>query len=153
MQCSISKLAQQLDHQREENPEEVCLSDTMVEDHCLQQLQKGLVENFESSGIGAAICLCKKKEATSPLLTEESSGQETVEGTQEPIIQPNPIDLDPNATGQHKNNLLPVAPSANQVYILPTPAAKSKPVAPAPKAKSNPSLPAMQNFKRLVAFV
>ena len=43
LQCSISKLAQQLDHQGEENPEEVCLSDTMVEDHCLQQLQKGLV--------------------------------------------------------------------------------------------------------------
>ena len=46
LQESISKLAQQLDHQGEENPQEVCLSDTMVEDHCLQQLQKGLVENF-----------------------------------------------------------------------------------------------------------
>ena len=43
LQYSISKLANQLVHQGEENPEEVCLSDTMVEDHCLQQLQKGLV--------------------------------------------------------------------------------------------------------------
>ena len=153
LQCSISKLAQQLDHQGEENPEEVCLSDTIVEDHYQQQLQKGLVENFESLGIGAAIYLWEKKEATSPLLTKKSSGQEPVEGTQEPIIQPNPIDLDPNATAQPKNNPLLVAPSTNQVYILPTPAAKSKPAAPAPKAKSNPSLLAMQNFKRLMAFV
>ena len=150
---SISKLTNQLVHQEEENLEGGCLTDTMVEDHCQQQLQKGLVENFESSGIGAAICLWEKKEATSPLLTEKSSGQETVEGTQEPIIKPNPIDLDPNAPAQPKNNPLPVAPSADQVYILPTPAAKSKPVAPAPKAKSNPSLPAMQNFKRLVVSV
>ena len=153
LQCSISKLAQQLDHQGEENPEEVCLSGIIVEDHCQQQLQEGLVENFKSSGIGAAIWLWEKKEATSPLLTEKSNGQETVEGTQDPIIQPNPIDLDPNATAQPKNNPLPVAPSVDQVYLLPTPAAKSKPAAPAPKAKSNPSLPAMQNFKRLVASI
>ena len=146
LQCSISKLAQHLDHQGEENPEEVCLSDTMVEDHCLQQLQKGLVENFESSDIGAAVCLWEKKEATSPLLTEESNGQETVEGTQEPIIQPNPIDLDPNATTQPQNSPLPV-------YILPTPVGNSKLAAPASKAKSNPSLPAMQKFKKLVAIV
>ena len=153
LQESISKFTNQLVHQEEENPEEVCLSDTMAEEQCLQQPQEGLVENFESSDIGAAVCLWEKKEATSPLLTEESSEQKTVEGTQEPIIQPNPIDLDPNATAQPKNNPLPVAPSTDQVYILPTPTAKSKPAAPAPKAKSNPSLPVMQNFKRLVASV
>ena len=43
LQCSISKIAQQIDHQGEENQDEVCLSDIMVEDHYLQQLQKGLV--------------------------------------------------------------------------------------------------------------
>ena len=32
LQCSISKLAQQLDHQGEENPEDECLTDIMVED-------------------------------------------------------------------------------------------------------------------------
>ena len=74
LQCSISKLAQQLDHQEEESQEEECLSDTMVEEPCLQQPQEGLVENFESSDIGAAVCLWEKKEATSPFLTEESSG-------------------------------------------------------------------------------
>ena len=132
-------------------PEEECQSGTMVEEPFLQQPQEILVENFEPS-VGAAICLWEEKEATFPL-TEKSSGHETVEGTQEPIIQPNPIDLDPNATAQPKNNPLLVPPSANQVYILPTPAEKSKPAAPAPKGKSNPSLHAMQNFKRLVAFV
>ena len=68
----------------------------MVEESCLQQPQEILVENFEPS-VGAAICLWEEKEATFPL-TEKSSGHEIVEGTQEPIIQPNPIDLDPNAT-------------------------------------------------------
>ena len=132
-------------------PEEECQSGTMVEEPCLQQPQEILEENFEPS-VGAAICLWEEKEATF-LLTEKSSGHETVEGTQEPIIQPNPIDLDPNATAQPKNNPLLVPPSADQVYILPTPAEKSKPAAPAPKGKSNPSLHAMQNFKRLVASV
>ena len=79
---SISRLTnQQHVHQEEENPEGEFLSDTMVEEPCLQPPQEGLVENFESSDIGVAICLWEKKEATSPLLTEEGNGQETVEGT------------------------------------------------------------------------
>ena len=36
LQYSISKLANHLVHQEEENPKEVCLSDTMVEEQCLQ---------------------------------------------------------------------------------------------------------------------
>ena len=96
-------------------PEEECQSGTMVEESCLQQPQEILVENFEPS-VGAAICLWEEKEATFPL-TEKSSGHEIVEGTQEPIIQPNPIDLDPNATAQPKNNPLLVPPSADLVYI------------------------------------
>ena len=122
LQCSISKLAQQLDQKGEESQEEECLS-------------------------GAVVCLWEKKEATSLLLTEDSSGQETVEGTQEPIIQSIPMKLNPSATAQATKCPLPVAPSTDQVYILPTPAP------PTPKAKSNPSQPAMQNFKRLVASI
>ena len=145
LQESISKLSKQLIHQEEENPEEVCLSDTMAEDQCLQQPQEGLVENFESSDIGAVVRLREKKEATSPLLSEESSGQETVEGTQEPINQPNPIDLDPNAPAQPKNNPLPV-------YIMPTPAAQPTPGAPTGTAISI-ALTVLQKFKKLVATV
>ena len=59
-QCSISKLAQKLDHQGEEGPEEECLSDTMVEKHSEQQLQEEMIGDFvevveglsESSNIG-----------------------------------------------------------------------------------------------------
>ena len=145
LQESISKLSKQLIHQEEENPEEVCLSDTMAEEQCLQRPQEGLVENFESSDIGAAVRLRENKEATSPLLTEESSGQETVEGTQEPIIQPNPIDLDPNAPAQPKNNPLPV-------YIMATPAAQPTPGAPTGTATSI-ALTVLQKFKKLVATV
>ena len=94
----------------------------------------------------------KEKEITA-LLTEKSSEHE---GTQEPIIQPNPqvipIDLDTIATAQDTKTPLPVAPSDNQVYILPTPAAQPKPAAPSPKAKANP-LHVVQNFKELVASV
>ena len=80
-----------------------------------------------------------QEEQISALITEESSGHETVEGTQETIIQPNPIDLNSNATAQPKNNPLLVPPSADLVYIKPQPATNLKPAAP--KAKSNP-LPA-----------
>ena len=120
-------------------PEEECQSGTMVEESCLQQPQESLVENFESS-VGVAICLWEKKEATFPL-TEKSSGHETGEEPQEPILQPIPMKLNPSATAQPQNSPLPV-------YILPTPAINSKPAAP--KAKSNP-LSAMQKFKKLVA--
>ena len=91
------------------------------------------------------------KEQISALINEESSGHETGEEPQEPILQPIPVKLNPSATAQPQNNPLPVAPSDDQVYILPTPATKSKPTAPAPNGKSNPSLHAMQNFKKLVA--
>ena len=147
LQESISKLTNKLVHQEEENPEGGCLNDTLVEDQCQHQ---GL---SESSSTCAAVCPWEKEEEITALLTEEGIGKEKGEEPQEPITQPNPIDLDPNAIAQLKNNPLPVAPSADQVYILPTLAAKSKLAAPAPKAKSNPSLPAMQNFKRLVATV
>ena len=92
-----------------------------------------------------------KEEQISALITEESSGHETGEEPQEPILQPIPMKLNLSATAQPQNNPLPVAPSDDQVYILPTPAEKSKPTAPAPKGKSNPSLHVMQNIKELVA--
>ena len=123
--------------------EEECQSGTMVEESCLQQPQESLVENFESS-VGAAICLWEKKEATFPL-TEKSSGHETGEEPQEPILQPMPMKLNPSVTAQPQNRPL-------SVYILPPPAAKSKPATPPPKTQASPSLP-VQYFNKLVAFV
>ena len=115
-------LQQSISHQEEENPEKECLIDTTVE------------EKYK-----------KQDEAISPLLTEEGSGKETVEGTQKPILQPIPINLNPSATAQPQNSSLPV-------YILPTHAAHSKPEAPAPKAHASPSL-LVQNIRKLIAIV
>ena len=146
LQCSILKLAQQLDHSEEESQEDECLTETILGEQVQLQPQEELkVESLEAPEelqealeSSVAICLWEEKEATFPL-TEKSSGHETVEGTQESIIQPNPIDLDSNAIAQPKNNPLLVPPSADLVYIQPPPTANSKPTAP--KAKSNP-LPA-----------
>ena len=149
LQDSIENLI----NQQQCPPEEECQSDTMVEDQCQQQPHQWLIEDFiemseglsESSDTCVVVFPREKKEEILPFMTEEGSGQETVEGIQEPIIQPIPINLYPGAFAQPQNSPL-------LVYILPTPAAKSKPVAPAPKAHASPSLP-VKNFKRLVATV
>ena len=61
IQQSISKLTYQNSHQEEE-----CLSDTMVEEQCQQQLL------LESSDIGAVVYPWEKKEAVPMLLTKEA---------------------------------------------------------------------------------
>ena len=144
LQCSILKLAQQLDHAEEESQEDECLTETILGEQVQLQPEEGLkVESLEApeelQEAPVNFWPWTKEEEITALLTEKSSGHETVEGTQETIIQPNPIDLDPNATAQPKNNPLLVPPSADLVYIQPQPAANLKPAAP--KAKSNP-LPA-----------
>ena len=151
LQESISKLAQQPDQEEEnleeESQEEESLTETvLVEQAQLQPQEELKVESLEAPEElqDAPVNFgpwTKEKEITA-LLTEKSSEHE---GTQEPIIQPNPqaipIDLDTIATAQDTKTPLPVAPSDNQVYILPTLATKPKPAAPASKDKSNP-LPA-----------
>ena len=159
LQDSISKLAQQLDHAEEESQEEECLTETiLVEQAQLQPQEELKMESLEAPEelqdapeSSVNFWPWTKEEHTSALISEESSGHETGEEPQEPILQPIPMKLTPSATAQPQNNPLPVAPSDDQVYILPTPVEKSKPAAPAPKGKSNPSLHAMQNFKELVA--
>ena len=66
MQYSISRLANQHVHQEKEGQEEECISDTMVEEQCQQQLL------LESSNIGAAVYPWEKKEAVPLLLAEEA---------------------------------------------------------------------------------
>ena len=157
LQCSISKLAQKLDHQGEEGPEEECLSDTMVEKHSKQQLQEEMIEDFvevveglsESSNIGVTFWPWKKEE-TSPMLTEEGSGKEAVDEPKELISKPFPMELNPTATAQATKIPLLIAPSTDQVYILPSPAAQPTPGAPTGKATS---WPVLQKFKKLVATV
>ena len=162
-QESILKLTNQFVHQEEENLEEESqeeehLTETILGEQVQLQPQEGLkVESLEApeelQDAPVNFWPWTKEEKITALLTEKSSGHE---GTQEPIIQPNPqaipIDLDHTATTQDTKYPLPVAPLGDQVYIFPTPAENPKPATPAPKAKSNP-LHAMQNIKRLVASV
>ena len=158
LQESISKLTNQFVNQEEENLEEEsqedeCLNETILVDQAQLQPQEELEvelvkapEDLQDAPVN--FWPWTNKEQNTALLTEKSSGHEE---PQEPTLQPIPMKLNPSATAQPQNNPLPVAPSDDQVYILPTPATKSKPAAPAPKGKSNPSLHAMQNFRKLVA--
>ena len=164
-QESILKLVPQFVHQEEKNleeesQEEECLTGTILGEQVQLQPQEELEvelvkapEDLQETTVNYWPWT-KEKEITA-LLTEKSSEHE---GTQEPIIQPNPqaipIDLDTISTVQATKFPLLVPPSADLVYIQPPPAAKSKPAAPAPKGKSNPPLVAMQhNLKILVASV
>ena len=81
LQCSISKLAQHLDHPEEESQEEECLSDTMVKEQCQQHLL------LEPSDIGATVC---PWENHSTLLTEEGSGKGRRGGTPKAYPSPKP---------------------------------------------------------------
>ena len=95
LQCSISKLAQELDQKGEENPEEVCLTDTMVEEQCQQQPHQGLIEDFiemseglsESSDTCAVVFPREKKEEILPFITEEGSGKEAVEEPKKHVLK------------------------------------------------------------------
>ena len=151
LQESISKLAHKPVQQEEENLEEEsqedeCLTETiLVEQAQLQPQEKLEVELVKApedlQDTSVTFWPWKQKEQISALITEESSGHGTGEEPQELIFQPIPMQLNPSATAQDTKTPLPVAPSDNQVYILPTLATKPKPAAPVPKGKSNP-LPA-----------
>ena len=140
-------------------PEEECLSDTMVEKHSEQQLQEEMIEDFvevveglfESSNSGVAFWPWEK-EQISALITEEGSGIEAGKEPQKLTLQPIPMKLNPIATAQATKSPLPVAPSTDQMYILPSPAAQSTPKTPTPKAIQF-ALLWLSNFKRLVASV
>ena len=155
-QESILKLTNQFVHQEEKNLEEESQEEECLTGKILgEQVQLQPQEELEVELVKAPEDLQEttvnfwpwtKEEQITALLTEKSSEHETMEGTQEPII-----DLDTTATAQAIKNPLPAAPSTDQVYILPASQSQHKTPA-APKAKSN-SLHAMQNLKILVASV
>ena len=94
LQCSISKLAQQLVHQGEENPEDECLIEaTLGEQDQLQPQEELKVESVEAPleelqdapQLGIVYGPWKKQEEILPLLSEESNGKEAREEPQKPI--------------------------------------------------------------------
>ena len=165
LQESISNLTNQFVHLEEENLEEECLTETiLVEQAQLQPQDELKMESVEAPEelqdapeSSVNFLPWTKEEHASALISEEGSGKEIVEDPQKHVLQTNPTNPTTTATSQDTKYPLPVAPSVDQVYILPspapqpTPATKSKPAAPAPKGKSNPSLHVMQNIKEPVA--
>ena len=152
--------------QEEESQEEECLTGIILGEQVQLQPQEELkMESVEApeelqDALESSVAFWpwrKEEEIIAPL-TEEGSKTKAVGVPKKNVIQPNLIDLDTTATAQDTKYPLPVAPSVDQVYILPspapqpTPAENPKAATPAPKAKSNP-LSAMQKFKRLVANV
>ena len=107
----------------------------MAEEQCPQQPHQGLIEDFielfeglsESSDMCAVVFPREKKEEILPFITEEGNGKEIVEEPQELVSKPFPTELNPTATAQATKSPLPVAPSTDQVYILPTPEARPTP--------------------------
>ena len=150
LQCSILKLAQQLDHAEEESQEDECLTETILGEQVQLQPQEELkVESLEAleelqdaPESSVNFWPLKKKEQISALISEEGSGKELVEDPQKHVLQPIPT----NPTANAKTTYSPLP-----VYILPTAVENPKPAAPASKGKSNPSLHVMQNIKELVA--
>ena len=151
LQCSILKLAQQLNHAEEESQEDECLTETILGEQVQLQPQEELKvelveappeELHDALESGDTFCPWKKEEQIIALRSEEGSGKEIVEDPQKHVLQPIPT----NPTANAKTTYSPLP-----VYILPTPVENPKPAAPAPKGKSNPSLHVMQNIKELVA--
>ena len=160
LQCSISKLAQEFDQKREENPEDECLTETifgeLVQLHPQEELKVESVEAPEElqDALESDVTFWpwKKEEHISALITEEGSGIEAGKETQKLTLQPIPLKMNPTATAQATKCPLPVAPSTDQVYILL--ATKSQHKTPeAPTTKANPSLLVLQNIRKLVSTV
>ena len=95
LQCSISKLAQQLDHKGEENPEDEWTETILVEQAQLQPQEELKVESVEAPPeelqdapqLGIVYGPWKKEEEILPLLCEESNGKEAGEEPQKPTTQ------------------------------------------------------------------
>ena len=160
LQESISKLTNQFVQKGEENPEDEWTGTILSEQVQLQPQEELKMESVEAPEelqdapeSSVNFWPWTKEEQISALMTEEGSGIEVGKEPQKLTLQPIPLKLNPTATAQATKWSLPIAPSTDQVYILPSPASQPTSEAPAPKGKSNPSLHAMQNFKRLVASV
>ena len=148
LQCSMLKLAQQLDHAEEESQEDECLTETILGEQVQLQPQEELkVESLEApeelQDAPVTFWPWKQEEQISALISEEGSGKEIVEDPQKHVLQPIPT----NPTANAKTTYSPLP-----VYILPTPIENPKPTAPAPQTHASPSL-LVQNIRKLVANV
>ena len=157
---NLQDSTEDLINQQQCPPEEGCQSDTMAEKKCQQQPHEELIEDFIelSEGLAESSDMCdvvfprENQEEIIALLTEEGSETKAVEVPKKNVLQPIPTELNPTATTQATKSPLPVAPSTDQVYILPASQSQHK-TPEAPTIKPNPSLPILQNLRKLVANV
>ena len=153
LQDSIENLI----NQQQCPPEEECQSDIMAKEQCEQQPHQELIEVFIelSEGLAESLDMCdvvfprENQKEIIALLTEEGNETKAVEVPKKNVLQPIPTELNPTTTAQDTKCPLPVAPSTDQVYILPPLATQSTPKTPTTKATL--SLPILQNLKKLVA--
>ena len=137
---SISRLSHQHDHQEEGNLERECIDTVLGEQTQLQQL---LQEEFMQE-------LVKDPEELPGREAGGGRGKKEGEEPQKLVLQPIPTELNPTINAKTTHSLLPIAPSTDQVYILPTPGAYPTLETPSPKATPF-VLPMLQNFRKLVA--
>ena len=105
---SISRLAQQHDHQDEGNPKRECIDTVLGEQTQLQQL---IQEEFMQEPVKAPEKLPGREAG-------EGRGKEEGEEPQKHVLQPIPIELNPTANAKTTYNPLSVSPSTDQVYIF-----------------------------------
>ena len=127
---NLQDSTEDLINQQQCPPKEECQSDTVAEEQCQQQPHEELIEDFIelSEGLFESLDTCavvfprEKKEEILPFITKEGSGIEAGKEPQKLTLQPIPLKLNPTATAQATKCPLLVAPSTDQVYILPSPA-------------------------------
>ena len=127
LQTSISRLAQQHVHQKEENLEEECILGEPAQMQPQGELMQEPLEALEELPVGGG------------------RGKGAWVENQRLTLHPIPINLDPSATAQPTDNPL-------LVNIFPTPAPHATPEKPTTKA-TQLTLPALQNLRKLVATV
>ncbi|RVW92593.1 hypothetical protein CK203_039407 [Vitis vinifera] len=87
--------------EEEEGPEEVCMVDTLVEEHCDKRMQEDLIESFgdleeglpEPSDLLAALLPWRRREEILPLFNEEEMQRPVKEEPLKLILKPLPIEL------------------------------------------------------------
>nr|CAN77576.1 hypothetical protein VITISV_010413 [Vitis vinifera] len=87
--------------EEEEGPEEVCMIDTLMEEHCDKRMQEHLIESFgdldeglpEPSYLLATLPPWKRREEILPLFNEEETQRVAKEEPPKLILKPLPIEL------------------------------------------------------------
>ncbi|RVW62994.1 hypothetical protein CK203_059277 [Vitis vinifera] len=87
--------------EEEEGPEEVCMIDTLMEEHCDKRMQEHLIESFgdldeglpEPSGLLATLPSWRRREEILPLFNEEETQRVAKEEPPKLILKPLPTKL------------------------------------------------------------